>query len=586
MPSVSSPYSTNPSFYSPYFIPVIVSLPILAEIVDESKIIVTSGIISKPHRTNLQWAFYISPYHQGSVTIHCLEGAFTDSEGRKSAQSNLLTLTVKYSTIHCVFVGPKATTELITDLSLVCEQFIPFAMTSLHCKECTIHSLQSIPEEDRVVIQIIPDAAVTEVTLSVIDSCIIFYKLDMEKEYTLHFSISSDVSPMVIPADSILSDSICSLKTESILISHTSTFCVTLTCPYATHSIAPTWLNATSVLYGTREEKTFKAFVFLPYNQNASISLNSGILFDKQGYIGSYTSLHLKAEVVQPTVLLTIVESDVAALTHYLRASFSKACNVSGITTGALQLEGTCVWYQTRVTANTNLFVTFSITVSSSCYLYATFKGGSVTMVGDEKTYNIASNTVKMEFDPQSFNFTSSIDSLQAVFTDEILFRLTTEGSVVSIHQTDLITDNCIIEQFVVGSISPNTIVEIKIKIQEEGEFSLQIPEGEVFNDAGYGNRLWLVNLKYVIEHGDPAITIRSPTNNYFTNKPLAVDIAFSLSVYELNTTCFETFNVNTVSIIDVNPYFVIHIFPSSQGEFSLSIKDSRCLLGIVIRLY
>ena len=52
------------------------------------------------------------------------------------------------------------------------------------------------------------------------------------------------------------------------------------------------------------------------------------------------------------------------------------------------------------------------------------------------------------------------------------------------------------------------------------------------------------------------------------------MEIQFSTPVYELTPSCFDMTNIGNITIMGTNPYFILHVFPSQEGSFSIMLKD------------
>ena len=583
IPVLSSPYSTNPSAYSPFYIPVLVQLPVSANTVDSTKIVVTSGIISDLVQSNSQWSFYISPFHQSKIVVECLEGAFMDVDNRLSEPSQKLVLDIWYETTECVFLGPSIARELSTFITVVCERMLTVLESDLVCSNCTITSMNAISDEDRIVISVVPNTGVPSFSTAFTKQFKNLYSVSASP-LTVSVNLTSSVVPFDISSITTKSTASCYLYQEAILSSYTSVYQIVTVCSNSVYAVSNNWLNTNSVIYKTTEEYISQriAYVLIPYGQSKTISINSGIFYDRTGFLASSSTTIVEAKRTPLNVTLSLVEGDTSLIVR-LRATFVNFCITSDVTADSLQLQGTCVGYTPILIQKTGYFALFSITTTSSCYMDATFKGGVVrsSVISDE--YNIASNTVRINFVAPSFGITSTLDSITSVYTKEVTFRLFAEGTITTIHKEDVITTNCGIDSFVVGSITPNTVVDVRITIQREGDFSLQIPEGELTIESGATNRLWMITVKYVVEKETPVVYVHHLQNLEYINKPLIVDVTFSLRVNVFNETCIETTNLDNFIISDYNPYFVVEAFPLKEGNITIQVKKGLIVKSRII---
>lgn len=583
IPVLSSPYSTNPSAFSPFYIPVLIQLPVAASTVDSTKIVVTSGIISDLIQGNSQWSFYISPFHQSKIVVECLEGAFVDMDNRLSEPSKKLVLDVWYETTECVFLGPSIARDLSTFISVVCERMLTVLESDLVCSNCTITSMNAISDEDRIVISVVPNTGVPSFSTAFTKQFKNLYSVSAST-LTVSVNLTSSVVPFDISSITTKSTASCYLYQEAILSSYTSVYQIVTVCSNSVYAVSNNWLNTNSVIYKTTEEYISQriAYVLIPYGQSKTISINSGIFYDRTGFLASSSTTIVEAKRTPLNVTLSLVEGDTSLIVR-LRATFVNFCITSDVTADSLQLQGTCVGYTPILIQKTGYFALFSITTTSSCYMDATFKGGVVrsSVISDE--YNIASNTVRINFVAPSFGITSTLDSITSVYTKEVTFRLFAEGTITTIHKEDVITTNCGIDSFVVGSITPNTVVDVRITIQEEGDFSLQIPEGELTIESGATNRLWMITVKYVVEKETPVVYVHRLQNVEYINKPLIVDVTFSLRVNVFNETCIETTNLDNLIISDYNPYFIVEAFPLKEGNITIQVKKGLIVKSRII---
>lgn len=575
-PTLSSPYSSSPSSYSPYYIPILVELPSNTEIVNATLISVNDGVISDLYKLNSQWSFSISPYHQGRITVQCLAGAFIDETGRISKQSDPLVLDIAYNSVECLFLGPIIATDMLVPITVVCERFLPVNTSDIFLLNGIIQSLIAIEEEDRYNIFIKPVKNGTDI--------IINFSSSFRNEYSVSSSnlivrvcYDSSVTPIDISNITTSSSTTCQLQSTPLLVSHTIVYEVTTTCSNTVTSISSKWLTADSFLYHYEGQNKNKhsAYVFRRYGTSEVISLTIGAFYDKDGFVSSNSSCILTVQSDQPKITLSISQQRVLSTSIQIHAAFDQACITTSISSSVLQYQGSCINYSVDLTHKSETTADFSISALAPCYLYVTFKGGSILSKSQPSRYNIASNTIMLNFTVSTFSFTSTIDDIKAVYSNEITFRLIAAGRVNSIVQSDIITTNCDIESFITGFITPNTVVEIKISIPQEGEFSLQIPEGEIFLETGNSNLPWMVTLEYVIDKGNPSVMVRKLQESDYINKPFILDFVFSFPVYEFNDTCIETENIDSLQIVNLNPYFIVHAYPKDEGTVSIQLKDS-----------
>lgn len=585
IPVLSSPYTTNPYAYSPFYIPVLVQLPVPANTVDSTKIIVTNGIISDLVQSNSQWSFYISPFHQSKIVIECLGGAFMDVDNRLSEASQKLVLDVWYETTDCVFLGPTIARELSTFVSVVCERMLTIVKSDFVCSNCTIASVNSITDEDRVVINVVPNTGVPSFSTAFTKQFENLYSVSASA-LTVAVDLTSSVAPVNISSITTKSSSTCYLLQECILSSFTSVYQIRAICSNRVYSASYNWLNVDSIVYKTTEEYTSQpiAYVLIPYGQTKTISFNSGVFYDTTGFLETSGSIVIEAKQSPLSVILSISEEGTSSMSVRLRALFSSPCVTSDVGADSLQLQGTCVGYTPVLVEKTSYYAMFSVTTTSSCYMDATFKGGVVrpSVTSGKHSLNVASNTQRINFVAPSFGITSTLDSIPSIYSKEVTFRLFAEGTINAIHKEDVITTNCGIDSFVVGSITPNTVVDIRITIAQEGDFSLQIPEGELTIDSGATNRLWMITVEYVVEKETPTVSIHQLQNLQYINEPLIVDVTFSLFVSVFNATCIETTNLSDLIITDYNPYFVIQAFPVKEGTITIQVKKGLIVKSLV----
>lgn len=516
--------------------------------------------------------------------VECLEGAFVDVDNRLSEPSQKLVLDVLYETTECVFLGPSIARELTTYISVVCERMMRIVEGDVVCSNCTITSMNSISDEDRIVVSVVPNTGVPSFSTSFTKQFKNLYSVTASA-LTVFVNLTSSVVPFDISSITTKSTASCSFYQEAILFSYTSVYQITAVCSNSVYAVSNNWLNANSVVYKTTEECINQriAYVLIPYGQSKTISINSGIFYDRTGFLESSSTAIIEAKRSPLNVTLSIIEGDTSYMSIQLRASFSSFCIISDVTADSLQLQGICVGYTPVLVQKTEYYAIFSITTTSSCYMDATFKGGVVRSSVVSDKYNIASNTVRVNFVVPSFGITSTLDSISSVYTKEVTFRLFAEGTINTIHKEDVITTNCGIDSFVVGSITPNTVVDVRITIAEEGDFSLQIPEGELTIESGATNRLWMITVKYVVEKETPVVYIHQLQNVEYINKPLIVDIAFSLPVHVFNETCIQTTNVNNLIISDHNPYFVLQALPLKEGNITIQVKKGLIVKSRII---
>ena len=574
-PTLSSPYSSSHSSYSPYYIPILVELPSNTDIVNASLISVNDGVISDLYKLNSQWSFSISPYHQGRITVQCLAGAFIDEVGRISKQSDPFILDIAYDTVECLFLGPGIATDILVLVTVVCERFLPVNTNDFFISNGTIQSLEPIEEEDRYNIYIKSTKNRVDVIINFSSSFRIENGVS-SSNLIVYVNYDSSLSPIDISNITTSSSTTCQLHSTPLLISHTTVYEVTITCSKTVSSISSKWLTADSFLYHYegQNEKIHSAYVFQRYGSSEVINLAVGAFYDQDGFVSSNSSCTLSVQSDQPKITLSIPQQRVLSTKIQIHAVFDQPCIINSISSSVLQYQGSCINYSVDLTQKKETTADFLISALAPCYLYVTFKGGSILSKSQPSRYNIASNTVKLDFVVSTFSFTSTIDDQTAVYSNEITFRLIAAGKVNSIMQSDIITTNCDIESFITGFISPNTVVEIKISIPQEGEFSLQIPEGEIFLETGNSNLPWMVTLEYVIDKGNPSVMVRKLQDSNYINKPFILDFTFSFPVYELNDTCIETENIDNLQIVDLNPYFIVHAYPKDEGTISIQLKD------------
>lgn len=457
---------------------------------------VMHGTLSDLHSLGVStWLFYLAPMHPGIVTVSAPVGAFIDDEGRSSVASDVLTVTVPSNPNLCLFLSRKRlVNELLVEVRIVCESVINPCIQDLSISNATVSSITRDESTNILFLSLTTTLVDTIIRVDFTTSFKSIYHVTSEElviEYTSSYSLP--VSPSIVSSS-------CSMSSEAKLVSSVVVYEVILVCVGIVSSVFPSWLNASNslmiipleTLYSTRSQ--FNVAVIAPYDTEVIVQPPAGSLIANGLYVEDLPSLKLHTTTKRPLPQIGI-EPTASAFEYTVQVSFSEAMRgMDSLSLLSVRSDGTHV--TVVLNSHTPFQTLFTINFAETGTIWVYVKGGAATSIYGQPC--LGSQTFDIVVVEPRFSFVSTLDEEEVVYANEVCGRLQAPSLVTELHSDEIHTRKCSLTKFVVGSVGSQTVVDMCLSVDEEGEFGLWINEGVVALLNGTVNNPWSIDLKWI----------------------------------------------------------------------------------------
>ena len=505
----SSPYTESPLSYSPYYIPVylVFSSPVSAP--DVSAIHVSHGLLTNLHYIGDRWLCYLSPAHQGTVRIWADANVFTDDAGRSSLASNVLTLRVSYATVQCALLAPLlANGNTLIELRLHCERSLQTGISDLAVINATVHSL--VDQADSTLsILVNPLSSVNTIS---VDMTVLWKTLNGASCSGVTVTMDRSTSTSAPDTSSVASNDspYCTFEVTPFVYSEHTSLAASVICSQPISSVTSAWLfcSECTIMYDiTTSPNHRRVLVVAPYSPTTKLQIMNGALQTRNGeFVKAIAPVVVNTGCQRPSVALALENggrnnsgstvaysfSFVAIFsTDMVRSSIESLDNLELVKDSSIMVTLEAIFVSNSV-------VKYKCDLSAFGDVQITYKGGvSYTQNG---VLNQASPSLLVQVKEYFFSLSSSMDTVKEVFADQVAVRVLAPASLVSIHSSDFVTQHCEIIKFVMGTSGGSTVIDMVVLVQQEGDFSVQLPQHAVTLTTGVANKEWMLQLKYT--HG------------------------------------------------------------------------------------